>query len=57
VKQELKTPVQLYDLEADIGESKNVAAQHPDIVERLTRRIEAHVEDLKKNSRPAGIAK
>lgn len=28
-------PVELYDLNADIGERQNVAAAHPDIVERL----------------------
>ena len=51
------SPVQLYDLEADISESKNVAAEHPDIVERLTKLIEAHNKDLKANSRPAGQAR
>ena len=29
---------ELYNLEADIGETKNVAAAHPDIVERLKQR-------------------
>jgi len=28
---------ELYDLSADIGETKNVAAQHPDLVKALTR--------------------
>ena len=49
-------PGALYDLEADIGEKRNVAAQHPDVVQRLTqlaRRLEA---DLKTHSRPAGAA-
>ena len=30
------TGTELYDLEADISESKDVAAQHPDVVERLS---------------------
>ena len=30
------TGLELYNLEADIGESHNVAADHPDVVERLT---------------------
>jgi len=32
-----KEPVELYDLSADIGESKNVAAAHPDIVSKIRR--------------------
>jgi arylsulfatase A len=32
--------VQLYDLTADIGETKNLQAQHRDIVERLTNLLE-----------------
>ena len=31
-----KKPFELYDLEADIGERSNVAAKHPDVLERLT---------------------
>ena len=31
---------QLYDLAADVGETKNVYAEHPDIVERLTKLLE-----------------
>lgn len=37
--------VQLYDLSTDIGEQKNLVAQRPDIVERLTKLIEKYVED------------
>jgi arylsulfatase A-like enzyme len=38
--------VQLYDLEADIGESKDIAASHPDLVARAVRYMdEAHVPD------------
>jgi len=55
------SPVRLYDLEADIGEQRNVAAQHPDIVQRLTALAEKARADLGdldrpgKNQRPAGM--
>jgi arylsulfatase A-like enzyme len=34
---------QLYDLSADLGEQRNVAAEHPDIVERMTKLLEGYV--------------
>ena len=34
-------PIQLYDLNRDIGERVNEYQQHPDVVERLTRKLEA----------------
>ncbi len=37
------SPVQLFNLDDDLGETKNVADQHPDIVARLTKKIENHV--------------
>lgn len=36
--------LQLYNLETDIGETKNVQAEYPEIVERLTRELEQQVE-------------
>ena len=33
-------PYQLFDLEADLSETTNVAEQHPDIVQRMTRMLE-----------------
>ena len=56
------SPLRLYDLQADIGEQRNVADRHPDIVERLTALAEKAREDLGdvdrpgKNQRPAGLA-
>ena len=41
----VKTPqkLQLFDLEQDLGETNNIAAQHPDIVKRMEEIIqEAH---------------
>jgi arylsulfatase A-like enzyme len=45
---------QLYDLSSDISEAKNVAEEHPDIVERLTKLIEQHRQDIMQNQRPIG---
>jgi arylsulfatase A len=32
--------VQLYDLNTDIAETKNLSAEHPEIVTRLTKQLE-----------------
>ncbi len=45
-------PVQLYDTVADIGETKNVAAEHPEVVERLQAAYDTHVAEIKANQRP-----
>ena len=37
--------VQLFDLSRDIGETNNVQAAHPEIVERLTRLLEKYAAD------------
>ncbi|MFZ5828848.1 MAG: sulfatase [Planctomycetota bacterium] len=42
----LEPAMQLYDLEADIGETTDVAAQNPEAVERLARLAEQCVADL-----------
>ncbi len=36
--------VQLYDLESDIGETINLQARHPEVVNRLTALLESYVE-------------
>jgi arylsulfatase A-like enzyme len=38
-------PVQLYDLAADIGETHNVQAEHPEIVKRLANLLEKYVAE------------
>ncbi len=38
-------PVQLYDLESDIGEKTNLQDRHPDIVEELKALLTRYVED------------
>lgn len=40
--------VELYDLAADPAEANNVAAKHPDVVERLSAKVEAWVATLPK---------
>lgn len=37
--------VQLYDLDADIGEKRNVYADHPDVVEELKIMLTAYIKD------------
>jgi arylsulfatase A-like enzyme len=44
----------LYDLLADVGEQKNVAADHPDVVKRLTALCDQLEQDLAARSRPVG---
>jgi arylsulfatase A-like enzyme len=53
----------LYNLEKGIGERRNVAKQHPDVVARLEKLLAQAREDLGdggtagKNCRPVGVAK
>jgi hypothetical protein len=53
---------QLYNLDKDIGEKKNVAAQNPKVVKRLKALLEESRQDLGDgnrkgaNCRPVGIA-
>ncbi len=49
-----KNAVELYDLQADISEKKNVAGNNPDVVKRLREQMQRFDEQLKANSRPAG---
>ncbi len=46
-------PVQLYDTVADISESRNIAAAHPEVVAKMQATWDAHVKELTANTRPA----
>jgi len=37
--------VQLYDISADIGETRNVHAKNPEVVKRLTKLLESYVDN------------
>ena len=41
----------LFNLDEDIGETKNLADQYPEIVRKLTAMADAHLKDLTENSR------
>lgn len=45
-------PIQLYDIVADISETKNLAAEYPEVVKRLKAVYSAHVAEIKANRRP-----
>ena len=47
-----KERVELYDLDADIGEAINLAESHPATVEELRALIARYDADLKANTRP-----
>ena len=62
-KPEGKTPQQLYDLDADVGETKNVSVDHPEVVKRLLALAEKARMELGdtnksgKGQREAGLVK
>lgn len=41
IQQPLKSTVRLYDLQSDLGEERDVAAEHPQIVKKLTESMRA----------------
>jgi arylsulfatase A-like enzyme len=47
-------PVQLYNLDSDIGETQNLQAEHPEIVKRLTERLAQYVESGRSTPGPVG---
>ena len=57
----IESPALLYDLERDVGETTNVAHEHPDVVKRLSALADGAREDLGdlerpgKNQRPAAV--
>jgi len=48
---------ELFDLEVDISEAKDVSAKHPEVVAQLKQLLDAHKADLRKNGRPPGQVK
>jgi arylsulfatase A len=46
-------PVQLYNLKRDIAEEKNIAGEHPEVVQRLTRLLERYVAEGRSTPGPA----
>jgi arylsulfatase A-like enzyme len=47
-------PIELYDLKADVGEKQDVAAEHPDVVERFddffkTARVDSEIWPINEN--------
>jgi arylsulfatase A-like enzyme len=46
----------LYNLSDDIGEQDNLLAKHPELVARLKKRMAEFNDELRNNTRPAGIA-
>ncbi|MDR1491509.1 MAG: sulfatase [Planctomycetaceae bacterium] len=58
-----QTPLALYDLQNDVGETTDVQAEHPDIVKRLQTEAENIIEELGDGNqngpgvRPAGVHK
>jgi len=49
-------PMQLFDLDADPGEQRDVSTQHPDVVARLKRQFEFASRDLAANGKPPVVA-
>jgi len=43
-------PIQLYDLESDIGERRNIVDDHPDVVEHLTALLTRYVREGRSTS-------
>jgi len=50
-----KDKSELYNLEADLGETKDLSDQFPDLVNELKSLLEQHAAVLKKNRRPAAF--
>ena len=51
-KKPAEDPPWLYDLGADIGETKNIAREHPEVVERLRKLLEEMDAMLTREARP-----
>ncbi|WP_235034061.1 sulfatase-like hydrolase/transferase [Roseiconus lacunae] len=49
-------PMQLYNLDDDIGEMNNVIEAHPEVVKQLNNHLHEFANDIANNSRPAAFA-
>ena len=47
--------LELYNLESDLGEKKNIAKQHPEIVKELNGHLLAHAKRIAADTRPAAF--
>ena len=47
----------LFNLASDVGETKNVAQDNPEVIKRLRETAQAMLAEIKANQRPAGQAK
>ncbi|MCP4783021.1 MAG: sulfatase [Fuerstiella sp.] len=50
-------PTQLYDLENDIGEKKNLIKTEPKVVQRLQALVKTFADDVAENNRPAAFVR
>jgi arylsulfatase A-like enzyme len=57
IKKAPKNGPWLFNLKDDAAESSNVAQQHPEIVERLTKELKKREAEINNNTRPAGRVK
>jgi arylsulfatase A-like enzyme len=57
-----KKPIELYDLKTDIGEARDVAAQHPEVVKRIeeylkTARVDSEIWPIRENVAKKAVGK
>jgi len=55
IREKGQVTLELYDLDNDISEKTNLAAQEPARVKAMMAVLDEHVVEVKKNSRPAGF--
>lgn len=48
-------PISLYNLKEDAGEVRNVAAEHPELVDRLRKKMQNFDSALSREARPVGL--
>ena len=51
----LMTGGQLFNLANDLGESRNVAEKHSDVVAKLSRMLKEFAEEIQQDARPVGV--